>query len=684
MARVPLSEPPARFPVSLTLVFLVCVAITGLATVGLLAAGAAVARSAHDVQHALQVQRAIETLQATLLDAETGQRGFLLTGREHFLAPYIDAVTRHAHYIGSLEELVRQNPQQLQTLQELKPLVAEQLQQLATTMTAFRDPARAAGEALLALDRGKQLMDRVRIGLEAMRLEEQRVLAAGQADVDQRGQRAIVLLFVASIAGVLGLTVLYGAMRRYHARREEVQGALDRSEEAYQGLFESSAIGLAQCDARSSRFLRVNPRLCEITGHAPEELARTTLIDLLPRDARLDNARALRELVAGTRPVVDLEQPARRKDGSTFWASVRVAAMHGSEGGTPRIAVFLDDVTERRNVAEALGRNHALLQAVTQSTQDLVYAKDVEGRMLLANDALLHMVGKPREEVIGSRDVDLVADSDAAAAMRANDLRVIGERKPMTVEETFPLAEGRRTFLGTRAPILDASGNVIGTVGIATDITARKRSEADLRSTHAQLANPLSAVWRDVLAAMDALRDRAPELDDCRQRALDALVDARDRLRAVMDGLRPVRLDQGGLVRALEVLVRDFGSRTGIRAIFVAPQGWRELDHEIEVVLLWLAEEALANVARNASASTVHVHLALGAEAASLSVRDDGLDIGSSASGRADASGIAGMHERLRACGGTLAIGRGPEDRGSVLMTTLPLTVRADARSGTA
>jgi len=133
---------PIRFPFALTLLFTLCIALAGLAAVALVIATFELTRSTREVEHTLRVQQALETLQLTLVDAETGQRGFLLTGQPHFLEPYIDAVARQAYYIGTLERLLAQDAQQTQALQGLKPLVDERLKQLSNTMTVARTSER--------------------------------------------------------------------------------------------------------------------------------------------------------------------------------------------------------------------------------------------------------------------------------------------------------------------------------------------------------------------------------------------------------------------------------------------------------------------------------------------------------------------------------------------------------------
>ena len=85
-------------------------------------------RSNRDVEHTLHVQQALGTLELALVNAETGQRGFLLTGQPHFLEPYIDAVARQAYTMGALERLTADAPDERREIESLKAMADESQQ----------------------------------------------------------------------------------------------------------------------------------------------------------------------------------------------------------------------------------------------------------------------------------------------------------------------------------------------------------------------------------------------------------------------------------------------------------------------------------------------------------------------------------------------------------------------------
>ena len=159
------------------------------------------------VRHTLEVESRISTVLSDLQDAETGQRGFLLTGQDDYLKPYEAAISRIDRDIKALAAATADNPRQQTSMQTLRGLAAAKQERLRQTIALYRTGDHAAATEPKRLGVGKALMDQIRDVVATMKAEETKLLHAGelttvrQARVAQAGLvvNGLVILFLVFI-----------------------------------------------------------------------------------------------------------------------------------------------------------------------------------------------------------------------------------------------------------------------------------------------------------------------------------------------------------------------------------------------------------------------------------------------------------------------------------------------------
>ncbi|MGY2052475.1 CHASE3 domain-containing protein [Methylobacterium sp. JK268] len=167
------------------------------------------------VRHTVVVDGQLAHLLSAIQDAETGQRGFLLTGDESFLAPFNAGAAAITRELDALDALVEDNPDQAARVTRLRGLVAEKRAELEETIGLARRGERASVEPIVAGGRGKQVMDEIRAVLREMERQEAALMAARLEHVS----RVALGIWVLAALVVVLLTVLAVSAVREAGRR---------------------------------------------------------------------------------------------------------------------------------------------------------------------------------------------------------------------------------------------------------------------------------------------------------------------------------------------------------------------------------------------------------------------------------------------------------------------------------
>jgi PAS domain S-box-containing protein len=169
-------------------------------------------------------------------------------------------------------------------------------------------------------------------------------------------------------------------------------------------------------------------------------------------------------------------------------------------------------MAEREALTDSLRRNESLLRTVLDNSSDPIFLKNRDSQVLLANPATLAAMGKGADEVIGKTILEYFVDPKVGHAIIENDQRVMALGRTEVLEETLVGPRGPRIFLTTKSPYYDSEGRAIGLVGVARDITDRKKQEEELQ----QLNRTLRALSNSSQALMRAEEETSYLNEVCR------------------------------------------------------------------------------------------------------------------------------------------------------------------------
>jgi PAS domain S-box-containing protein len=233
------------------------------------------------VIHSREVLAELERTELLLLDAETGQRGFLLTGEDRYLEPYNDAVTQIDSHILTLSQLTADNPAQQANIVQLGSLAHQKLNELAETIALARSGHKDQALTVVLSDRGRQYMVGIRQVIEAMQSEENR-LAESRARAYERSVRLTsASIVLATVVGILGLIILAYFILKERALRDRHTQEIRAREEWFRVTLTSIGDAVIATD-RNGTVTFLNPVAELLTGTTSAQAEGKDILSVFP------------------------------------------------------------------------------------------------------------------------------------------------------------------------------------------------------------------------------------------------------------------------------------------------------------------------------------------------------------------------------------------------------------------
>jgi signal transduction histidine kinase len=279
----------------------------------------------------------------------------------------------------------------------------------------------------------------------------------------------------------------------------------------------------------------------------------------------------------------------------------------------------------------------------------------------------------------------VVVPEHVAVARRAREAKISGKEDSTRYELDMLTKAGRRIPLEVSTRTIYQQAKPVGVQGIARDITERKQREESLRGLNARLEEGARQIARtlhdeagqllaSVYLAVAEIANELPTPARERIEQLSGLLDqVVEQLRRLSHELRPLILDDLGLVPALKFLAQGVSKRTGLDVTIEASIDGR-LPALVETAVYRILQETLTNVNKHAQAGRVSVRLQQDARMISCSIEDDGIGFDPSHVCPREKAGLGliGIRERLAALGGVLSITTGL-GLGTTLEMRIPL-----------
>ncbi len=419
-----------------------------------------------------------ERLLSSLKDVETGQRGFLLTGDEAYLAPYDEALPRLRSQLAALRALHL-------PLDDLPAVIDARIATAQAGIAARRASGLDGAVAAISAGRGKVLMDTVRTKVQAMQQTAQshvRSLQRRTADV------AIWLSAVSllSLAGAVAAVVAYAARRR---RESQALGRRIRdSETRFRSLAENSA-AIIWTTSADGRFIAEQRQWNAFTGQTDAQSRGSGWATVIEEADRERTVRTWTRAVAARTPYT-MEHRLRRADGEWRHMAVVGVPVVDDDGEVREWVGSHTDITERRNAEAALAAAKDAAEAANRSKSAFLANMSHELRTPLS--AVIGYAEMLEEEMEDLGQPHLLVDLKKIETNARHLLRLIND-----VLDLSKIEANKMTSYAEDFDVAALARDAVATV----DALVQKRSNV----MQLQLAPDLGAMHSDVVKVRQCL-----------------------------------------------------------------------------------------------------------------------------------------------------------------------------------
>ena len=425
----------------------------------------------------------------------------------------------------------------------------------------------------------------------------------------------------------------------------------------YKSLFENSFEAMVIFD-RDGNILEVNQHMADMLGYFIDEMMGMNVFSfMLPEEREEAFDRAEKASEGQEQPMV--ERTVLRKDGSKFIGEANLSPIMDEDGHLLYVLGVLRDLTERKQIEEALRLSEERTKALLNASIDIALLTHPDGTIVAGNQACANALGEKLDMLVGQNVFDYFP-AELANARREKTEQAINNRKPVHFED---LRDGR-WFRNHIYPILDRDGNVDQLAIYAHDITGVQFRAAEeeririARELHDSVTQTMYSV-SIVAEALPRLLDR--DLDEAKLRAIhlrQMTLGALAELRNLLFEFHPKALRD----TRLSILIRQLGEMLTGRTLIpveITVEGNIELPENVKIVYYRIAQEAFNNIAKHAHANQVTAVLESVPDKCIFSIQDNGIGFDLEAV-NTEKLGLKIMHERAEEIGADLRVESSP------------------------
>ncbi|HEY7162459.1 MAG TPA: PAS domain S-box protein, partial [Acidobacteriota bacterium] len=390
-----------------------------------------------------------------------------------------------------------------------------------------------------------------------------------------------------------------------------------------------------------------------------------------------------------------------KKNGERIDVSMTASPIKNQAGEVIGISKIARDITKEKQDADKLRRSETQLKAAQRIAQMGSWEWDLNSNCFTWSQELYRIYGvNPAEQITFERFIELVHPDDRRLVQSFFE-----SKRMFSIEHRIVRPDNEQRYIQIRAEVVsDPGGSPTSLMGIAQDVTDRKRSDEQLRSSreqlralsahlqfireeersriarevHDELGQVLTALKMDIsllnhkLLESSAILPRKMLYEEIKSMSKKVDITIKS-VRKIVTELRPEVLDHLGLKAAIEWQAQEFQTRSGIDCKLDPHMESIEMDdRDGETAIFRILQEALTNIARHSGATKVEIFLNQQNDGITMEVRDNGRGISEADLSKSRSFGLLGMRERALFLGGDVEV-KGSPGFGTSVKVQIPV-----------
>jgi PAS domain S-box-containing protein len=497
---------------------------------------------------------------------------------------------------------------------------------------------------------------------------------------------------------------LFGSLQDI-TERKRAEEALRESEENHRRSLENSPLGIRIIDAHG-KVLFANRAVLDIYGYdSIEELRATPTKERYTPQSYAEYQVRKKKRTQGEHVPSEYEISIVRKNGEIRRLQVMCKEVEW-DGRTQHQVIYLD-ITERKQVEEALYNSEREISTIVENTPDMIVRFDAGLRYLYCNKAVEYSLGLPLSTLIGKTPKELGAPTGLAEFVDKSLRRALKTGQQQEVEQELPTPSGLKYFQTRIVPERDDEGRIISLLAITRDITLRKQAEAALlenEKKNRELVEQLHRLVESTITAQESERERiclevhdgvaqtvaaafqylqglesnlaedSPDADLI-GKAKAQMKHAIQESREIVNSLQPAALKDLGLIPTLSQEVHRIEEDNGWKINFDAYA--QRYPPAIEIGLYRIIHEAITNIKKHTRTRGVDISIQNDGQYINVLIKDHGkgFDKDSPDIQKKKGIGLISMRKRAELLQGTLNI-ESIRGKGTSVMIKIPFDGR--------